>query len=137
MRILKALVITAFFIFTACGGVAKDIEKEKIFINVNIEEMEDVLKEKNVVLLDVRTKDEYKTGHIEGSFNIDYYGEDFIVKIKALNKEKSYILYCRSGNRSYQTLKIMEEADFNKVYNLRGGILTLRTVGYPLVLGEK
>lgn len=75
----------------------------------------------NAILVDVRTRDEYNSGTILGSINIDFLGADFQAKIKQLDPDKSYFLFCRSGNRSGSAAKVMEGLGL-KSYNLVGGI---------------
>jgi rhodanese-related sulfurtransferase len=77
----------------------------------------------NQVLLDVRTRSEYISGHIPGSVNMDIHDNEFQRKIENLDKTKNYYVYCRSGSRSLHACKVMKAAGFNVVYNLRGGIL--------------
>ncbi|TBN13975.1 rhodanese-like domain-containing protein [Hyunsoonleella pacifica] len=80
--------------------------------------------EENAVVLDVRTDDEVADGIIPEAIHIDIYkGQEFIDAIEALDKSKSYYVYCRSGNRSGQACQIMEELGFEKAYNLEGGML--------------
>lgn len=76
---------------------------------------------KDAVLLDVRTKGEFNGGHLNGAKNIDFMAASFKNEIKKLSAEKTYYLYCRSGNRSSQACKIMKASGL-KVYNLQGGI---------------
>jgi rhodanese-related sulfurtransferase len=75
----------------------------------------------NHVLLDVRTAEEVAQGSIEGAEVIDFYGDDFRQKIEALDKDKTYLVYCRSGGRSGKTCKMMQEIGFTNLYNLEGG----------------
>ncbi len=76
------------------------------------------------VILDVRTAEEFESGHIEGALNIDIRGgEDFFASIEALDKSKSYFVYCRSGARSGQACQLMSQLGFSAVYNLDGGVL--------------
>ncbi|AUP80473.1 rhodanese-like domain-containing protein [Flavivirga eckloniae] len=78
----------------------------------------------SAIVLDVRTDAEVAEGIIPNAIHIDIYkGQEFISEIEALDKDKSYYIYCRSGNRSGQACSIMEELDFENVYNLEGGIL--------------
>jgi rhodanese-related sulfurtransferase len=76
------------------------------------------------VMLDVRSEDECDQGIIEGSINIDFHkGQEFIDAVAALDKNKNYYIYCRSGARSGKTCEIMNELGFENVYNLLGGII--------------
>jgi rhodanese-related sulfurtransferase len=84
------------------------------------------------VILDVRTPEEYEGGRIEGSVNIDYYGDDFRERIEALDKDRTYFVYCRSGNRSGRALKLMSDPGFKRVYNLIGGITRWQSEGLPV-----
>jgi len=78
----------------------------------------------NGELLDVRTQEEYDSGHIKGAINIDFRGPDFISKIGELDKSKTYFVYCRSGNRSASAVEIMKENGFNNIVELEGGIVS-------------
>lgn len=85
---------------------------------------EQLASDNNAVILDVRTDAEVAEGIIPNAIHIDIYkGDAFIDAIDALDKSKNYYVYCRSGNRSGQACKIMEELGFENAYNLEGGIL--------------
>lgn len=90
-------------------------------------------KDSTVQIIDVRTLAEYKTSHIKEAKLIDFYNKNFIDNISQLNKTDTYLLYCRSGNRSGKTLNIMKKIGFNKVYNLQGGVNDWKKQGYSLV----
>lgn len=77
----------------------------------------------DLVIVDVRTEAEYGAGHIEGALNIDLNSLNFKDEIDKLDKNKKYLVYCRSGNRSRIAGKIIEALGFNDVYNLDGGVV--------------
>lgn len=87
----------------------------------------------DVVLLDVRTPREFKDGHIEGALMLDYYAHDFVDRLKMLDRDKTYLIYCRSGNRSGKTLTIFEKLGFHNAYHLATGIIGWGREKYPLV----
>nr|WP_289844072.1 rhodanese-like domain-containing protein [Brachyspira pilosicoli] len=72
----------------------------------------------NLVILDVRTREEYLAGNIPNSINIDVLSQDFKSKIDMLDKNKEYLIYCRSGNRSSIASSIMSTNGFINIYNL-------------------
>ena len=74
------------------------------------------------VVVDVRTLDEFKEGKIGKPFLIDFYDQDFTKKLLELDKEKTYLLYCRTGGRSLSALNFMKENGFENIYHLTGGI---------------
>jgi rhodanese-related sulfurtransferase len=93
-------------------------------IDLNSKEFSTKLKEDNsAVLLDIRTPNEYHQGHIPNAMLMNIYDPTFADDIKLLDKNKTYYLYCRSGNRSYHAGKLMVQFGFKKVYNLSSGIL--------------
>ncbi len=78
-------------------------------------------KETKKVLLDVRTPGEFQSGNIPKSINLDIMSPDFIHQIEKLDKDKTYFVYCRSGNRSGNAVKMLKKLGFN-AFNLIGGI---------------
>jgi len=85
---------------------------------------------KGDLLVDVRTPEEYQAGHLKGALLSDFAGGQFAEQIKGWDKNKTYYLYCASGNRSGKAAKLMSEAGFKQVYNL-GGFATLKEAGLP------
>jgi rhodanese-related sulfurtransferase len=79
--------------------------------------------DKNAILLDVRTSDEFKGGHIDGAENLSISDSSFSKKMALLDKNKSYYVYCRSGGRSGQACSVMADLGFTKVYNLNRGVM--------------
>jgi rhodanese-related sulfurtransferase len=85
------------------------------------------------VILDVRTPEEFSDGHIEGAINIDYYADGFKKKLAALPRNKTYLIYCRSGNRSGTTMSLMKSLGFNAVFNMLGGMNEWIRQGNPVM----
>jgi rhodanese-related sulfurtransferase len=76
----------------------------------------------NSVLLDVRTPAEFDAGHIQGAINVDFENVNFQSEVKKLDVSKTYFVYCRSGNRSSQSVVIMRNSGIKNIYDLQGGI---------------
>jgi phage shock protein E len=90
-------------------------------------------RERGCQVIDVRTPAEFAEGHIEGAVNIDYFSPDFKEKIRALDRGQPYVIYCKQGVRGGKTLEIMKSCGFNRVVNIRGGIVHWRSEGLPTV----
>ena len=82
-----------------------------------------VAEDKEAILLDVRTPMEHQMVRIPNSILIDINSPTFVQEIEKLDKNKSYYVYCRSGNRSFHAGNYMLKAGFEKVYNLEPGII--------------
>jgi len=78
-----------------------------------------------VTVIDVRTPEEYAEGHVEGAELIDFYEPTFAERIAELDRDREYIVYCRSGNRSGQAVDLMEQLGFGRVWELDGGVLAI------------
>lgn len=77
----------------------------------------------NAVVLDVRTEFEHEMERIEGSLLCDISDPAFPERIEALDRNRPYLVYCRSGNRSAHAMMFMQQLGFTRVYNLADGIL--------------
>lgn len=87
----------------------------------------------DLVILDVRTPEEFAEGHLEGAILLDFYEGDFADQLATLDPDVPYLLYCRSGNRSGQTAIIMSELGFTNVADVDGGIVEWTGAGHPVV----
>ncbi len=85
-----------------------------------------------LVVIDVRTPDEFATGHLADARLIDIQGAAFRSAIGALDRDEPYFVYCRSGNRSAQAIAVMEELGFVEVFDA-GGLAELAAAGAPVV----
>jgi rhodanese-related sulfurtransferase len=88
-----------------------------------------------LVVLDVRTPEEFSEGHLDGSVLVDFYETDFAEQLAALDPDVPYLVYCRSGNRSGQALDIMAQLGFASAANVDGGILAWADAGLPITTG--
>jgi phage shock protein E len=103
-------------------------------VNLNVSEFSQKITEPGVIIVDVRTPEEFASGHIEGALNIDFNSGNFANEITRLNPSETYAIYCRSGSRSGQAASIMHEAGFHDVSNLNGGVIDWTNDGLPLVM---
>lgn len=99
---------------------------------LSAEQFDAASSQEGVVLLDVRTPEEFAEGHIEGATNIDFYSPTFGNDILALDAGQEYAVYCRSGNRSATTTAFMSENGFDSIYELQGGIVAWESAGLPV-----
>ena len=84
-----------------------------------------------MVLLDIRTPEEFAAGHLRRAINIDFLADDFLVRLNALDKNVDYLVYCRSGRRSARALAAFEALQFQSIYHLAGGLRQWRRDGRP------
>lgn len=121
------------------GGIIKSETKvetsktESIAKTIEYDEFLKLYNQENVVIIDVRTSGEYNQGHIDKAVHIDVSSSSFKTKINELDKSKTYILYCRTQNRSSAALNYMKENGFKTIYNLKNAIATLTENNFQLV----
>ncbi len=87
----------------------------------------------DLIVVDIRTPQEYRTGHIENAVNINFYDPDFKQKLNELDKDKTYLVYCRTGQRSGLAMPVFRELGFREVYEIDGGIVAWIDAGYRIV----
>jgi rhodanese-related sulfurtransferase len=102
-------------------------------IDLSVSEFSSKVTEAGIITLDVRTPGEFNEGHIAGAILVDFQSGNFESEIATLDKSKTYAVYCRSGSRSGQAVKIMSDAGFTNLYNLNGGVIDWANAGLPLV----
>jgi len=114
-------------IFMACEATSqKSVEKAEAnpkssYANVDVDQFKKLMQTPDVVILDVRTPEETQEGIIEGAVEIDFQDPAFNQKIKELDKDKTYLVYCAAGVRSEGSCKKMAKLGFKNLYNLEGG----------------
>lgn len=98
---------------------------------VDAQTFQNEIEKEDVVVLDVRTPEEFANGRIAGSQNIDFYAPSFEQQINMLDRDKKYKIYCNSGNRSASTISLMKELGFTNVTELAGGIQAWNAQNLP------
>lgn len=121
MSIYSVITIIAIvaFIFLKIRGVKPGAAK-----NVDASTLRGMLKDKNIKVIDVRTPGEVSQGKIKNATNINLNSPDFKQKVSALDKTKTYVVYCRSGVRSARACRMMGQLGFENLYNLQGGYMS-------------
>jgi len=87
----------------------------------------------NFVIIDVRTPSEYAGEHLAEAINLDINASDFKDKLNLLDKSKTYLVYCRTANRSSSAVQIMAELGFKDIYHMTGGIVEWQAEGLTVV----
>ena len=137
-KLLLVALVTGVVLTGGCTEIATPQQEAPTQIIENITPQEAftlIQNSKNnpdFVIIDVRTPEEFAEGHIENVINLDYYSETFRDELNKLDKNKMYLIYCRSGNRSGKALNIMEELNFREVYNMSGGIIEWKAKELPI-----
>jgi rhodanese-related sulfurtransferase len=72
----------------------------------------------DTIVIDVRTPEEFDTGHLAGALNINWQGAEFMQAVDVLDKSANYVIYCRSGNRAGQAIDMMTSMGFTNLTNL-------------------
>ena len=92
---------------------------------ISYKNLKELMKNKTVYLIDVRSNQEYEEGHLDGAINISMYNIEKEISNYVKNKNDLIILYCSSGGRSREAKKTLENLGYQNVYNLKGGIDTV------------
>jgi len=91
--------------------------------NIEFSEFRELMNQQNAVIIDVRNQAEKSEGDIPGCLNIDIFSAEFANEIEKLDREKTYLVFCRSGVRSGSACGFMDSKHFKSLYNLNGGIM--------------
>ena len=137
IRMHALLLLYVGFSIAATGQVADSLR----FVDLDIHAARDLITanegNNDFILLDTRSRIEFDKDHIAGALFLDYNAEDYWKKVKALDKNKVYLVYCHSGGRSGETVKYMKEHGFIEAHNMKGGILAWKRAKYPVIRPEK
>ncbi len=86
-----------------------------------------------IIILDVRTPEEFSEGHLQDAKNADILSKDFATQLGVLEKSKPILVHCQAGGRSTRSLAILEKLGFTTVYHLDGGMKDWLKAGKPVV----
>lgn len=142
MKIKTVLSIVLFSILVpaspAFSDEVKTAEKGKTtVVNVEASKVQAMLKaDPKIVIVDIRTPEEFAEGHLANARNINFSAPDFKEELGKLDRDKTYLMHCRSGGRSTQSLKVWKELGFKRVVHLNKGVMDAEEAGIPLVKGK-
>jgi len=128
MKIIFKYFLILFTVLLYVSGCQADNPE----INISAEEFLNMKETTESLILDVRTNSEYSAGHLEHAVLINLRDSDFSQKIKELDKNKTYYVYCLSGVRSRSAVIRMRKEGIEKAYNIKGGINALIRNGAEL-----
>lgn len=98
-------------------------KSKKRYTDVSPEEAKSLMADKNNIIIDVRSAAERAQGFIKGSRQANIMSGEFMDVAKQLDSARTYIIYCRSGQRSTRACKALSKLGFENLYNLKGGIV--------------
>lgn len=112
---------------------ALQINAQSKYENVDAATFKKLIDEKKYILIDLRTNDELaKKGFIKNAKQIDWFGKDAEKTIKALDKSKTYLVYCAGGGRSGECAELMKKEGFGRVVNLEKGFDDWKKKGFEI-----
>lgn len=100
---------------------------------VNADLFEQKIQAAHTILIDVRTPEEFASGHLKGAVNINFYDKNVEVLFKQLPTNHTLLVYCKSGNRSRKAVQMLEASGNKNVIELAGGITAWMQAGKPIV----
>ena len=125
MKKILTCLLAVLGLTSACG--------QKNYEDVDVKGFAELIADSSVVVLDVRTADEFSEGHLAGAVNIDVKQSDFLQRaVSLLPKGKTIAVYCRSGRRSANACEQLSGEGY-KTVNLKGGIMAWMDEKKPVV----
>lgn len=120
------------FGFLSCGLACCDVTP--VSVRQVVERTE---KTPKIIVVDLRTPEEFAKGHIKKAINININDKDFTKKLAKLDRKKTYVMHCRSGGRSSASVTVWNQLGFENVLHLSSGTLGWVKAGRPLVVSKK
>lgn len=138
LRLSRGMIVPAFCmsLFLALSGfdaLAKEPTDELLEPRAAWDLIQKNKSNPNFVVLDVRTPEEFNEGHIEGAINIDYNSGGFKTELRELDKRKTFLVYCRTGRRSAEAVKVMKDLGFENIVRMKGDVVKWKSEKLPLV----
>lgn len=137
LMLTAAVLLAGSVLAVGCAGEAAPEAAEQMIKDITVLEASDLIEENrgnaDFFIIDVRTSDEYNSGHIAGAEMVDFQADDFRDRIGEMDRGKTYLVHCRSGGRSAGARDVMEDLGFLNVYHMLGGILGWQEEGLSLV----
>ncbi len=132
MRAMSAALALVLVIATAMASACAGSRVSDVSVGQAQELIQKQSGKSDFVILDVRTPAEFREGHIEGAVLLDISAPDFEKRLSALDRGKTYLVYCRTGNRSLRAVQAMERLGFRSIYHMNQGIVGWQQKNLPL-----
>lgn len=112
------ILLLSVLMLTACGQTA---EEEAVYLNITAGEAREIMdRETDYVILDVRTQEEFDTGHIPGAVLIPHTEIKTRAETEMPDKDQLILVYCRSGNRSKQASEVLVQLGYTRIREFGG-----------------
>lgn len=118
------------FVLTACQNSSVTAEKQGAIKQISVEQAKQATEKADVQFIDVRTVEEYKSGHAPKTLNLPL--DSLAQNLTKLDKNKPVYVICETGRRSQKGAEILEKNGFTDLYNIEGGTGAWRSAGFPL-----
>ena len=130
------LLATSLIFFSACNSQNATTNSENATTLdgvLDVDQFAKILQQTaSAQLIDVRTANEFQTGHLANAQNWDFLSGQFQDQIKQLNKDQPVFLYCQRGGRSHKCYQLLKENGFSQVLDLKGGFLAWQNKNMPV-----
>jgi rhodanese-related sulfurtransferase len=131
-RLVALAGVTALSIFTLWKMVRNRMSIREVWPDDARALIESEWNNPDFVVLDVRAPSEFAEGHIPVALNINFNSETFREELGKFDKDKTYLVYSESGERSARAVCIMQDMKFRNVYNLAGGLSQLERLSMEI-----
>jgi rhodanese-related sulfurtransferase len=122
----------AFSLGNVAGNLTVINYRQASYREVSSREAADLIQNEQAIILDVRTPNEYKRGHLHNSVLIPVQELQTRYKELGTHKDREILIYCATGNRSTVASKILIDSGFKHIVNMRGGIYDWHKKNYPI-----
>lgn len=137
MKTIRSIAFLSCLLLIGAGGIVNAQPGRSQRQDVDAKQAASVLQtQENAVVLDVRTPDEYKNGHLKDAVNINLYDPNFKSKLAQLDKSKTYVVHCAAGlenGRSRKATSVMDSLGFRQVKHLNGGFNAWQQANLPII----
>jgi len=120
--LIICLLMAAFCLFAFSCAKQKQSPSTAKYTDITVEEAKQIIETGNVILVDVRTQEEYNEKHIDGAILIPNETITDSQPAELPDKDADILVYCRSGKRSSEAAKKLADMGYTNVYNMLGGI---------------
>lgn len=100
---------------------------------LSADQMHKMIQKDNPLIIDIRTPEKFKDGHINGAQNVEFHPETFLTEMDKLPRDRDLYLYCGKGLKTEKARDLVADLEFKNIYLLTGGITSWKKAGYPLV----